>query len=104
MNRAYGSAYHLDQYGPAWLAGLTATVAAIRADGSQVLVIGPVPHPANDEPNCLSTNLDHATNCTQAISDAYDVAGLAREQAAVVAAGGHYLDVRPWFCTPARSR
>ena len=58
MNRAYGSAYHLDQYGPAWLAGLTATIQAIRADGSQVLVIGPVPHPANDEPNCLSTNLD----------------------------------------------
>jgi peptidoglycan/LPS O-acetylase OafA/YrhL len=102
MNRAYGTAYHLDQYGPVWLAGLTATIAAIRADGSQVLVIGPVPHPANDEPNCLSTNLDHAVNCSQAVSDAYDVAGLAREQAAVVAAGGHYLDVRPWFCTATR--
>ncbi len=102
MNRAYGSAYHLDQYGPEWLQGLSTTISTIKADGSSVLVMGPVPHPANDEPNCLSQNLNTAIQCSQAVSDAYDVAGLAQEQAATVAAGGHYLDVKPWFCTVTR--
>ncbi len=50
MNRADGSAHHLDQHGPAWDQGLAATIAASHADNAQALVLGPVPHPANNEP------------------------------------------------------
>jgi hypothetical protein len=98
MNRAYGAAYHLEPYGSAWLQGLTATIAALRQTGAAVLVIGPLPHPADDVPDCLATHLHDAQACDQAVADTFDAGGVAAEHAAVEGVGGSYLDVRPWLC------
>jgi len=97
-NRAYGDAYHITQYGPVWLNGLTQMITTLRGVGAQVVVIGPLPHAPDDVPNCLSAHLDSVTDCNQQVSDAIDANGLNAERAAVETAGGHYLDVEPWFC------
>jgi len=98
MHRAYGSAYRLDQYSPVWIQGLTDTVRAVRSTGSRVVVLGPEPHQAGDVPTCLSEHLDNAAACARPVVDAVDRDGIVAERAAVVAAGGDYVDVTPWFC------
>jgi SGNH domain (fused to AT3 domains) len=51
-------------------------------------------------PDCLSSRLRAAVGCTEATNVAFpDPSGVASESAAVVAAGGAYLDPRRWFCT-----
>ena len=97
-NRAYGPAYRLQQYGPEWLAGLADMVSAVRATGSRVMVIGPVPRMPNDVPECLAVHLDAVTLCQPPLAEAVDAAGVAAERAVVEAAGGSYLDVTPAFC------
>ena len=50
----YNPAHHIVQNGPKWLAGLASTISAIRSCGSAVVVIGPIPSPPGDIPDCLS--------------------------------------------------
>ena len=98
FNRNYGPAYHLQQYAPEWLAGLGDMVSALRALGSRVLVLGPVPRMPNDVPDCLAMHLAAVGECQPLLADAMDTAGIAAERATVEAAGGYYLDVQPCFC------
>jgi hypothetical protein len=102
----YDSAYGITQDGPAWLAGLSQLIATIRAGGARVLVIGPVPSPDQDIPDCVSAHLDHIAACNVARGYGrdgiglvgYDTAGLVREAVTVRRAKGHFVDVAPWFC------
>jgi peptidoglycan/LPS O-acetylase OafA/YrhL len=99
--RHYGPEYRFHVYGPDWLGGLAAMVKEIRAIGPQVVVMGPVPHPSGNVPDCLSGHLSDAVACTRPLTAAVNPAGIAAEQAAVLAAGGSYINVIPWVCSPA---
>jgi hypothetical protein len=65
-----------------------------------VVVLGPTPLPRLDVPDCLSRHPDDATRCTTRRSAALDQAGIAAERDVVTRAGGHYIDVGDWLCTP----
>jgi hypothetical protein len=60
-------------------------------------VLGPVPLPPNDVPNCLSAHPRELVWCTPTADPAV-IAGIEAERQAVTGAGGNYVDVRPWFC------
>ncbi len=100
MNRAYGPAYRLQEYGPEWLIGLADTVARVRSTGARVVVLGPTPHQGGDVPDCLSEHLDDDRACAPPVDRAVDAGGIPAERKAVVDAGGDYLDVTPFFCVP----
>ena len=104
----YDAAYHLVQNGPQWLSGLKSTIASIRAGGSRVLLIGSVPGPVLNVPDCLSAHLNNVPACDfspagRRVSGGglvgLDLTGNAAEAATARAAGAVYADVRPWFCT-----
>ena len=97
--RHYTSIYGFTPYDQLWLNGMTQMIRTIRAMGSKVMVIGPVPKPPFIVPDCLSAHLNSATACTVATAQAFNLAGLAAEEATVRAAGAAYVDTRPWFCT-----
>lgn len=99
MTRNYGGPYVLRSYSQAWMRGLAAMVGAIRAMGSQVVVLGPVPQPPSNVPDCLAAHPTDIAACALGVKSSLNAAGIAGEQATVSAAGGEYLDVRPWFCT-----
>jgi hypothetical protein len=100
--RRYGADFGFTAYDPAWLAALTRTVAALRATGAAVLVLGPVPDPHGWVPTCLSAHLSSVVDCYPDRSVAVDARGVAAEDAAVTAGGGSYADVSDLFCTPRR--
>jgi peptidoglycan/LPS O-acetylase OafA/YrhL len=100
--RHYGSAAGFTVYGQPWLQGMAQMVATIRQMGAKVVVVGPVPKPPFNVPDCLSAHLTDAVACTEPVSTEINDAGMAAERAAVTAAGGIYLDVQPWFCTATR--
>ena len=102
MSRRYQADFGFAAYDPAWLATLTRTVAELRSIGATVLVFGPVADPHSSVPTCLSAHLDDATACAPPRSGAIDAGGVAAEQTATTAAGGHYADLTDLFCTPAR--
>jgi peptidoglycan/LPS O-acetylase OafA/YrhL len=96
----------ITQDDPQWLQGLSKVIASLRANGAQVMVMGPVPSPAGSVPDCLSAHLDNVTECNVPAGDThdpqlvgYDVRGLAAERVAVERAGATFVDVEPWFCT-----
>jgi hypothetical protein len=102
----YDPLYGITQDGPQWLAGLSQSVTALRSGGARVLVLGPVESPDWVVPDCLSAHLDDVRACNVAPTEShagpglvgYDNADIAAERAAVVRAGGTFVDVKPWFC------
>jgi hypothetical protein len=97
--RHYTSIYGFTPYDQLWLNGMTQMIRTIRAMGANVMVIGPIPKPPVIVPDCLSAHLDRASACTVPTGQAFDLGGLAAEEATVHAAGATYVDTRPWFCT-----
>lgn len=89
-------------YGSAWIDSLTRLVMELRANGSQVLVLGPVPIPRFVVPICLSGYLDDVPACTPSRSIAVNESGIAAESAATQAGGGQYADLTDLFCTTDR--
>nr|WP_319437517.1 SGNH hydrolase domain-containing protein [Mycobacterium sp. RTGN5] len=105
MWRGYGSAdwpSGFTSYDQVWLDSLTRMVHQLRASGTQVLVLGPIPDPQSVVPVCLSAHLDNATACEPKRSNAVNPAGIAAEAAAVKAGGGQYADLTDLFCTADR--
>jgi peptidoglycan/LPS O-acetylase OafA/YrhL len=105
----YDSAYDVVQNGPAWQAGLSATIAGLRRTGSRVMVIGSIPGPVSTVPDCLSANLDDIPACEFSPVGrrvgggglvGIDQPGDAAEASTVRAGGAFYADVDKWFCTP----
>jgi peptidoglycan/LPS O-acetylase OafA/YrhL len=102
----YDAAYQIVQNGSAWIAGLRRSVAAVRATGARVLVMGSAPSPPNVIPDCLSAHLSDLLHCDFSRAG-HRIGGggldgvlpYRGEEAAVTAAGGTYADVVPWFCT-----
>jgi hypothetical protein len=77
-------------------------VAQLRRTGATVLVLGPVPDPHSTVPTCLSAQLADASACSPPRSQAVNDAGIAAENAATTANGGHYADLSRLFCTAHR--
>ncbi len=98
----YGTDFDFQMGSPQWYAALTRTVTDIRATGAQVLLIGPVPDPHVDVPQCLSAHPDDVAACSFPLAQGIDPALATGDRAAVLAAGGQYLDITPWFCTAER--
>jgi hypothetical protein len=99
MARHYTSIYNFTVYSPQWISAMGQMVHTIRSMGAQVLVLGPVPKPPYVVPQCLAIRLTTARICTVPVGVGLDASGIAAEQAAVVSAGGRYVNVAPWFCT-----
>ncbi|MGH9055065.1 MAG: acyltransferase family protein [Acidimicrobiales bacterium] len=97
--RHYSSVYGFLPYDQQWLSGLSRMVSTIRAMGSKVVVLGPVPKPQVTVYDCLSAHLADATACTEPLATGINEAGVSAERAAVTSAGGVYIDIQPWFCT-----
>jgi hypothetical protein len=89
-------------YSRQWVDALGRTVAALRATGAAVLVLGPVPSPHRNVPTCLSDHLDSAASCGLDRVAVLDAEGIAAEEAATVAAGGRYADLSALFCAADR--
>ena len=98
ISRRYG----VTSYDPAWIDSLTRLVRQLRGNGSQVLVLGPVPDPHSYVPICLSDHLDDATACSPPRSTAVNQSGISAETAATKAGGGKYADITELFCTDDR--
>ena len=73
-------------------------ITQIRQLGAKVMVIGPIPKPPVSVPVCLSAHLTDATACTFPLAQTVNAAGETAERAAVIAAGGSYVNTEPWFC------
>lgn len=102
MARHYSSAYGFTPYQDPWLQDMAQMVATIRQMGAKVVVVGPVPKPPFNVPDCLSAHLSDAVACTEPISTEINEVGMAAERSVVTAASGAYVDVQPWFCTESR--
>lgn len=105
MWRGYGideSASGYRAFEPAWNDSLTRLVLQLRAMGSAVLVLGPIPNPHESLPVCLSGHLDDIPACTPSRSTAVDASGIAGEAIATKAGGGQYADLTDLFCTADR--
>ncbi|WP_246227653.1 acyltransferase family protein [Mycolicibacterium helvum] len=89
-------------YDAAWIDGLSRLVKRLRATGTQVLMLGPIPDPHFHVPACLSGFLDDVQACTPTRSSAVDETGIAAETAATKAGGGQYVDTTDLFCTTER--
>ena len=99
--RHYSDVYHFQVYSPTWLQGMSQMVQQLRASSPRVVVLGPIPKPGTNIPQCLSAHVDDAVQCTQPIqSNVYVPAGADAEQQVVRDAGGAYVNVEPWMCTP----
>jgi peptidoglycan/LPS O-acetylase OafA/YrhL len=102
MSRRYAGDFHFTVFARPWLDALAQTIATLRAAGSAVLVLGPVPDPHSTVPICLSAHLDDSRYCATTPAAGFDAAGVAAETTATTAAGGHYADLTALFCTPVR--
>jgi len=99
--RHYSDAYHFQVYSPAWLQGMRRMVQQLRSSAPHVVVLGPIPKPGTNIPQCLSAHVNDAVQCTQPVqSKVYVPAGADAEQQVVQASGGSYVNVEPWMCTP----
>lgn len=103
--RKYGEGNWQSGYQPydtVWLDSLTRRVRELRAAGSTVLVLGPIPRPQENVPICVSGHLDDAMACSMSRSAGVDRSGIAAETAATEAGGGQYVDITDLFCTADR--
>jgi peptidoglycan/LPS O-acetylase OafA/YrhL len=97
--RHYSPIYGFSVYSSQWMNGLAEMIAQIRALGSRVLVMGPVPKPTFTVADCLSENLTAAQNCASVRGVSVDIQGMRQEESAVTSAGGSYVNTLFWFCS-----
>jgi hypothetical protein len=79
----------------AWERGITDEVRDLSRGGAHVIEIGGNGAPTQPPADCLSRNHDPRP-CNFGPSGFS--AQRAQDQAAVIAGGGKYIDVEPWFC------
>ncbi|KUH75824.1 acyltransferase [Mycolicibacterium novocastrense] len=101
VSRLY-KANEFRSYDTAWFESLTRLVRQLRATGSKVLVLGPIPDPGTVVPVCLSGHLDEVSACSAPRDAAVNESGIAAETASTEAGGGHYADITALFCTVTR--
>ncbi len=97
--RHYDTQYGFTVYSPQWLDGLKEMITTIESYGSKVAVFGPVPK-VPFAPPCLSAHLTDAAACNQPLVNVINQVGESAESVTTTLAGGYYMEVQPWFCTP----
>jgi peptidoglycan/LPS O-acetylase OafA/YrhL len=97
--RHYSPIYGFSVYSSQWMNGLSEMISQIRALGSRVLVIGPVPKPTFTVADCLSENLTAAQDCASVRGNSVDTRGMRQEESTVTDAGGSYINTLFWFCS-----
>lgn len=86
-----------DDPATAWRRGLESTIGEVD-DSARVAVLADIPLQGADPPECLSYNLEHASECDAAVEDAFSPEVIETEEAAAEAAGAEYIDLTPYFC------
>ena len=86
-----------DDPATAWRRGLESTIAEVD-DSARVAVLADIPLQGADPPECLSYNLEHASECDAAVEEAFSPEVIETEEAAAEAAGAEYIDLTPYFC------
>ncbi|MFI5931310.1 acyltransferase family protein [Actinoplanes sp. NPDC051494] len=84
----------------AWVAGWSASIAAVSAPGTEVYFMNDTPWQAGAVPDCLSAHMDEPSACAHPRAKAIGKA--ARRElvmAAARTAGATVIDPTPWFCT-----
>ncbi|MDA2895493.1 acyltransferase family protein [Mycolicibacterium sp. BiH015] len=105
MWRGYGTGIWqtgFRSYDSAWTDSVKLLVRQLRAMGSAVLVLGPIPDPHSVVPVCLSAHLDNASACAPERSSAMNGPGIAAEAVATEAGGGQYAKLTDLFCAAER--
>jgi hypothetical protein len=98
------SAYPLDGFADSdarrseWADGLRRMVTALRAAGSEVLVIADTPHFETSPAVCVSSHLTDVSACAGNRDTVLDAAQTAAESTATKAAGGRFVDLTPYIC------
>jgi hypothetical protein len=80
-----------------WESGLGSTIQEL--DGaSRVAVLADVPLQGSDPAECLSNNLESASDCDAAVEEALSPEIIETEKAATKSTDAEYLDLTPYFC------
>ena len=80
-----------------WQSGLGSTIQEL--DGaSRVAVLADVPLQGSDPAECLSNNLENASDCDATVEEALSPEIIETEKAATKDADAEYLDLTPYFC------
>ncbi len=88
---------HFEGGSAAWRQGLEATFRQLTGSGAKVIMIGGTPIIKGNGATCLTRSGNNPIPCgfsPQYVREQRDV-----EAPAAAAAGAHYIDVAPWFCT-----
>ena len=86
-------------YSPAqWQQGLAKTISLIHVPKNKIVVLGNVPALPTSGPECLSQHPNNVQACSGPVDTFFTARNQAEERAASEA-GGHYVNVTPWFCS-----
>jgi peptidoglycan/LPS O-acetylase OafA/YrhL len=82
-----------------WQDGLAVTLRALTVPKSDIYVLGNIPTLHQSGPECLAHSATNIQACSDPATTAVHVGYNGAEKAAAEAAGAHYIDVTPWFCS-----
>ena len=82
-----------------WQAGLTRTLRALRRSAKHVVVLGDIPVPAENSPECLAANRSDITRCATTRAAATGRVWNDADAAAARATGAGHVPVLPWMCS-----
>jgi peptidoglycan/LPS O-acetylase OafA/YrhL len=83
----------------AFTAGMLATIDQIRQPRTSVVLLGPIPQPAQDPVTCLARNVSNVQACSTSLEAASKVVNLAEVYAVSLAANLPLIPTTQWFCT-----
>ena len=81
-----------------WRRAMEKTFAKIEGPDTRFVVIGNIPSGDPSPPDCLAAHPQQVQECSMPSTNPDAIYDRAEEQA-VTAYGGHYISVRPWFCS-----
>jgi len=85
-----------------WSEGFAKLIPALRAQGTEPILITDTPYPGSDVPICLSKNVSRVRNCVFARAKGINDSRHATNVAAAVDNAAQVLDVSNWLCATER--
>jgi SGNH domain-containing protein len=82
-----------------WQGGMTATLTALTAVASRVIVLGDTPVLDRNAPDCLAAHASDITACFTSATKATARVWNGADEAAAKATGAGYVSVLPWLCS-----
>ena len=85
-----------------WSDGFAKLIPALRAQGTEPVLITDTPYPGSDVPICLSNNVSNVRNCVFSRTKGINDSRLATNVAAATDNAAQVLDVSNWLCASDR--